>query len=144
MRLALSLSLVLAASPALFAADPCSSADTTQKATTAQGFVKQKKFPDAEAPARAALAACPTQALATWALGGSLFGQKRYADTITAMTAVIQKSATVPYAYMWRGQAYYAQTQPDKAVADFQAFLKLAPNAPEAPTIKQILAGLGK
>jgi tetratricopeptide (TPR) repeat protein len=129
---------------AAWATDPCSSSDTNQQATNAQNLVKQKKFQPAEAPARAALSACPTHAVAAWALGGSLIGQQKYADAIAAMSSVIAAKVDVAYAYLWRGQAYYSLKQADKAVVDFQSFLKLAPNAPEAATVKQILAGLGR
>jgi tetratricopeptide (TPR) repeat protein len=124
------------------ATDPCSAPDTTQNATNAQGLVKQKKFQPAEAPARAALQKCPTQATAVWALGGSLVGQARLPDAIAAMTSAIGAKPDLAYAYLWRGQAYYQSKQPDKAVADFQQFLRLAPNAPEAVSVKQILSGL--
>jgi tetratricopeptide (TPR) repeat protein len=135
--------LALALLPAVaLASDPCSAPDTTQNATTAQGLVKQKKFQPAEAPARAALAKCATQATAVWALGGSLVGQNRLPDAITAMTTAIAAKPDLAYAYLWRGQAYYESKQPDKAVSDFQQFLRLAPNAPEAVSVKQILSGL--
>jgi tetratricopeptide (TPR) repeat protein len=123
-------------------ADDCSSQATTQKATQAQGLVKQKQFQPAEAPARAAIAACPTQPTAVWALGGSLYGQKRYADAIAAMSNAIAANQSQAYAYLWRGQSYYSTKVMDKAIQDFQMFLKLAPNAPEAVSVKQILAAI--
>jgi tetratricopeptide (TPR) repeat protein len=133
---------VLVLAPTLYADDPCTSTATQQKAQQAQGLVKQKNFQGAEAPARAALAACPTQATAAWALGGSLYGQKRYADTISAMTNILVAKQDLAYPYLWRGQAYYSTKTMDKAVQDFQVFLKLNPNAPEAASVKQILAAL--
>ena len=44
------------------------------------------------------------------------------------------------YAYFWRGQAYNGTKQTDRMISDFETFLKLQPNAPEAPTVRQILA----
>lgn len=124
------------------ATDPCASATTTQKAALAQTLVKQKSFQAAEAPARAALASCPTQAVAIWALGASLVSQKRLDDAVTAMSDAIAAKHDLAYAYLWRGQAYYSMKQPSRAVTDFQTFLHLAPSAPEATGVKQILASL--
>ena len=142
MRTILLVCLGLFVTSALRAQDPCAAPSTSQKATAAQAYVKQKNFGAAEGPAREALKACPSQPVAAWALGGSLFGQKRYADTVAAMSGVIAAKPDVSYAYMWRGRAYYETKTLDKAVQDFQVFLKLNPTAPEATNIKQILAAL--
>lgn len=109
---------------------------------------KQKKYPEAEGPAKAALAADPQQSVAAAALGESLVGQKKYDEAIARLGSFIggmkdaQNKSAAAYAFFWRGQAYYAKKQPDKMVADFETFLKLAPNAPEAATVKQLLASL--
>jgi tetratricopeptide (TPR) repeat protein len=137
----LGLALFLSASLAL-ADDPCTSAATTQEASSAQALVKQKKFQAAEAPARDALGKCPTQPTAVWALGFSLVSQKRFGDAVKAMSDAIGARPDLAYAYLWRGQSYYSMTQPGQAVGDFQNFLRLAPNAPEAASVKQILAVL--
>ena len=50
--------------------------------------------------------------------------------------------ADLAYAYHWRGQAYQLKKQVARMVEDYQSFLKLAPEAPEAPAIKVLLAGL--
>jgi hypothetical protein len=46
------------------------------------------------------------------------------------------------YAYYWRGQAYHRTKQIARMVDDFQAFLTLQPEAPEAPALKVLLASL--
>lgn len=139
----LGLSVVLAW-PVQAAADACSASDTQAKASQAQGLVQQRKFAEAEGLAKAALAACPTHAGGAAALGAALVGQGKHDEAIDRMSAVIRAKADVAYAYLWRGQAYYGKKQPDKMVGDFEAFLKLAPSAPEAASVKQLLAGLKK
>lgn len=108
----------------------------------AGSLAKQKKYVEAEAPAKAALAANPTHPIAVAALGESLAGQKKYDEAITRLTAAIAAKNDLAYAYFWRAQSYYGKQQPDKMVGDFETFLKLMPNAPEAPTVKQLLASL--
>ncbi|HET7293804.1 MAG TPA: tetratricopeptide repeat protein [Vicinamibacteria bacterium] len=124
------------------AQDPCAQPQVAQLASQARSLVQQKKFVEAEAPARQALASCPAHADGAHALGGSLVGQKRFDDAIAAMSAVIQAKPDVAYAYFWRGQAYYNKKQPDRMVGDFEAFLRLAPNAPEAVAVRQLLSGI--
>jgi regulator of sirC expression with transglutaminase-like and TPR domain len=48
----------------------------------------------------------------------------------------------VPYAYYWRGQAYQRRKQIARMIEDYQAFLKLAPDAPEAPALRVLLESL--
>jgi tetratricopeptide (TPR) repeat protein len=112
------------------------------KAYLAASLAKQGKYVDAEAPAKAVLADSPTQEMAVAALGDSLVGQKKYDEAVTRMGAAIGAKASLAHAYYWRGQAYYKKSQPDKMVADFETFLRLAPRAPEAATVQQLLAGL--
>lgn len=115
---------------------------TEAQAYLGASLARQKRYAEAEAPARAALAASPLHEVALAGLGESLVGQKKYDDAIAALSTALQAKPTIAYAYYWRGQAHYAKKQPDRMVADFEAFLKLAPTAPEAPTVRQLLAGL--
>ncbi len=124
------------------AQDPCAQPQVAQQASQARSLVQQKKFVEAEAPARQALASCATHSDAVHALGGSLVGQKRFDDAIAAMSGAISAKPDVAYAYLWRGHAYYNKKQPDKMIVDFETFLRLAPNAPEAASVKQLMAGI--
>jgi tetratricopeptide (TPR) repeat protein len=112
------------------------------KAYLAGSLAKQKKYGEAEAPARAALEANATHEVAVAALGESLVGQKKYDDAIQRMTAALEKKGSLAYAHFWRGQAYDKKNQAARMVADFEAFLRLAPRAPEAPTVQAMLAAL--
>jgi tetratricopeptide (TPR) repeat protein len=109
----------------------------------AASLAKQKKYAEAEAPARVALQANPTHEVAVSALGAALVGQGRHDEAIAAMTETISLKSDLAYAYFWRGQAYYASKRADRMVSDFETFLRLAPNAPEAPVVRQLLRSLG-
>lgn len=115
---------------------------TEAAAYLSASLVKQKKYVEAEAPGISALAGSPAHPVAAAALGEALVGQKKYDDAISRLSAVLAAKSDVAYAYLWRGQAYYGKKMPDKMVADFNAFLTLAPNAPEAQTVRSLLASL--
>jgi tetratricopeptide (TPR) repeat protein len=135
--------VAISAAPAL-AADPCTDPANVAKANEALAKARAKSYAEATAAANAALAACPTQAVAVQALGQTLVAQKAYDDAIARMTTAIAAKKELAYAYMWRGYAYSYKKQPDKMAEDFRTFLKLSPNAPEAPSVKQYMAGLGR
>ena len=115
---------------------------TDASAYLALSLAKQKKYAEAEAPANAALAAKKTHEVAAAALGESLVGQKKYDDAINRLSSVLQAKSDAAYAYFWRAQAYQNKKQVARMVEDYQSFLKLAPQAPEAPSVKVLLAGL--
>jgi tetratricopeptide (TPR) repeat protein len=112
------------------------------KAYLAGSLARQKKYADAEAPARAALEANATHEVAVAALGEALVGQKKYDEAIERMTAAIGKKDDLAYAYLYRGQAYDKKNQAARMVADYQAFLRLAPKAPEAASVQAVLSAL--
>jgi len=112
------------------------------QAYLAASLAKQKKYAEAEAPALASLKESPTHAVALAALGEALVGLKRYDEAIEKLTAALAKKDDLAYAYFWRGQAYDKNKQAARMVADYQAFLKLAPKAPEAAAVQAVLAAL--
>jgi len=109
----------------------------------AASLAKQKKYAEAEAPARAALEANPAHEVALAALGESLVGQHKFDEAVEKMTDAVKRKPDFAYAYFWRGQAYYGKKKADKMVSDFETFLKLAPKSPEAPIVRQLLSSLG-
>ncbi len=132
-----------ASSPAVaLAADPCSAPETQSKAVQAATLVSQNKLAEAEGPAKDALGACPGHAQAAQALGAALVGEKKYDEAVSRLEAVVAAKSDVAYAYYWLGHAYYNKKQADKMARNFDKFLQLAPNAPEAPAVKQLLAGI--
>jgi tetratricopeptide (TPR) repeat protein len=105
-------------------------------------LARQKKFGEAEAAAKAALEANPTHELAVAALGEALVAQKKYDDAIARMEAALAKNGDLAYAHYWLGHANYNKRQTDKMLRHFDRFLQLAPNAPEAASVRQLLAGI--
>jgi tetratricopeptide (TPR) repeat protein len=134
--------ILLVLAGASWADDPCASPDITSKANLAQSLNSQKKYVDAEASATAVLKSCPTHPVAVRALGASLVAQKRYDDAVARLTPIITDKPSTAYAYLWRGYAFYYKGQSDRMVSDFQTFLNLQPNAPEAKAIRQLIGGL--
>jgi tetratricopeptide (TPR) repeat protein len=110
------------------------------EAYRAAAVVKQGRHGEAEKLAKAALLEAPNHAVAVAALGEALVGGKKLDEAIQTMTAAADAKPDLAYAYYWRGQAYYQKKQPDRLIGDFEAFLKLAPTAPEATSVKQFLA----
>jgi tetratricopeptide (TPR) repeat protein len=106
----------------------------------AGALARQRKYAEAEAPAKAALEANPTHEVAVAALGESLVGQKKYDEADARLSAAIGARPDLAYAYFWRAQAYNGLKKADRMVADYETFLKLAPKAPEAPSVQQLLA----
>jgi len=112
------------------------------QAYLAAALAKQKKYGEAEGPAKAALGGNPTDEVAVAALGESLVGLKKYDEAITRLSDALGKNGGLAYAYFWRAQAYDKKGQAARMVADYEQFVKLAPKAPEAGTVRALLAGL--
>ena len=112
------------------------------QAYLAAALAKQKKYGEAEGLAKAALGGNPTDEVAVAALGESLVGLKKYDDAIGRLSDALARRADLAYAYFWRAQAYDKKGQPARMVADYEQFLKLAPKAPEAGTVRGLLAAL--
>jgi tetratricopeptide (TPR) repeat protein len=108
----------------------------------AGSLAKQRKYADAEAPAKAALEANGTHEIAVAALGASLVGQGKFDEAVDRLSAALAARADLAYAYYWRAQAFQQQRKADRMVADYEAFLRLAPKAPEAATVQQFLSTL--
>jgi tetratricopeptide (TPR) repeat protein len=112
------------------------------KAYRAGCLARLKRHAEAETEAKAALAQSPVHPIAVAALGESLVGQQKLDEAVQRLSAALQAKADLAYAYYWRGQAYQLKKQIARMVEDYQAFLKLAPQAPEAPALKVLLASL--
>jgi tetratricopeptide (TPR) repeat protein len=97
---------------------------------------------EAEAEAKAALAADPVQPVAVRALGEALVKEKKLDEAVTRMSAALTAKPDLAYAYYWRGQAYQRTKQIARMADDYRRFLRLAPDAPEAPAVKVLLGGV--
>ena len=117
-------------------------ADLVAKAYFAASLAKQKKHVEAELVAKEVLESRPADEVALAALGNALLGQDKTDEAIERLTAAIQVQPKLAYAYYWRGQAYNNKKKVSSMASDFQMFLRLAPNAPEAKLVQAVLAGL--
>lgn len=127
-----------AAEPVFRAAVPAIEA----RAWLAATLVRLKRYADAEAQAATVLATNPVHPRAVAALGEALVMQEKLDPAIARMTAALTANKELAYAYYWRGQAYHRTKQVARMVDDYRAFLRLEPEAPEAPALKVLLASL--
>jgi tetratricopeptide (TPR) repeat protein len=112
------------------------------RAYLAASRVKLRRYAAAEPPAREALQASPAQPVAAPALGEALVSQGKLDEAIRRLSAVIRADPGLAFAYYWRGQAYQRKKQVARMVDDYRAFLRLAPDAPEAPAVRALLESI--
>lgn len=112
------------------------------RAYLAATLVRLGRHVEAEAEAKAVLEVDAVHPVAVAALGESLVTQDKLEEAIARMTAALAVKNDLAYAYYWRGQAYHRTKQIARMVDDYQAFLTLQPEAPEAPALKVLLGSL--
>lgn len=112
------------------------------RAYLAATLVRLERPAEAEVEARAVLEAEPAQPVAVAALGEALVMQEKLEEAISRMSTALESKNDLAYAYYWRGQAHHRTKQVARMVDDYQAFLALKPEAPEAPALKVLLASL--
>lgn len=112
------------------------------RAYRAAALTRLARFAEAEVEAKAALAETATQEMAVAALGESLVKQDKLDEAIARMDTAVAAKADLAYAYYWRGQSRQRKQQVARMVDDYQRFLRLRPEAPEAAAVKALLAGL--
>jgi len=108
----------------------------------AAALVRLERYLEAETEAKAVLAETPTQPIAVAALGETLVKQGKLDEAVERMTAALAAKADLGYAYYWRGQSRQRKQQIARMVDDYQSFLRLEPQAPEAAALNALLAGL--
>jgi hypothetical protein len=108
------------------------------KAYLAATLARLKKLEEAEAQAKAVLAeAQPPGAVARSA--NPSWGSRSWMGRRAARPP---EGAAICLRALLAGQAFQLKKQVARMVEDYQSFLKLAPEAPEAPALKVLLAGL--
>jgi tetratricopeptide (TPR) repeat protein len=118
------------------------SPDLGAQAEAARAAAGDQRYEEALRLAEQVLQACSAHPVAVAALGEALVGSGRVDEAVERLSAVIQAQPALAYAYYWRGKAYNARHQTARMVDDFEAFLRLAPDAPEAAAVKQLLSAL--
>lgn len=82
----------------------------------------------------------PEQQALYYRYRGSVYAkQQKWNDAVTNLEKAIQLDPKQPYNHYYIGVAYSNLKRPDKMVEHLQMFLKLAPNAPEAPKCRALL-----
>jgi tetratricopeptide (TPR) repeat protein len=104
--------------------------------------VRLGQYAEAEAAALQALQASAANPVAAAALGEALVAEGRLEEAVQRLTTVLHADPRLPYAHYWRGQAYQRKRQVARMVIDYEAFLRLAPDAPEAPALRALVGGL--
>ena len=112
------------------------------RAWLAATLVRLERYAQAEPQARTVVAANKIHPVAVPALGEALVMQGKLDEAVTQMSAALEAKKDLAYAYYWRGQAYQRKKQIARMVDDYQAFLRLEPEAPEAQALKVLLTSL--
>jgi tetratricopeptide (TPR) repeat protein len=94
---------------------------------------------DAMAPAKKATEAAPGLLFAHFQHGLALAGNQDYVASAAAFEQVVSADPRSAYGHYYAGLAYSRFKRVDKMAAHFEAFLKLAPNAPERAEVSSIM-----
>jgi tetratricopeptide (TPR) repeat protein len=92
-----------------------------------------------EAAARRAVELNGGLAEAHYQLGQALYAASNWAAAAEAFTQAGQIAPRHAYAHYYAGQSYYRAKRVDRMAQHFEYFLKLAPQAPEAPQVSAVM-----
>jgi tetratricopeptide (TPR) repeat protein len=92
-----------------------------------------------EAAARRAVELNGGLAEAHYQLGQALYAASNWAAAAEAFTQAAQIAPRHAYAHYYAGQSYYRAKRVDRMAQHFEYFLKLAPQAPEAPQVSAVM-----
>jgi tetratricopeptide (TPR) repeat protein len=98
-----------------------------------------KRMDEALSAANGAVAAGPSLAEAHFERGLVLMNRREYEEAAGAFDRAIQIDPAFAAAQYNGGLAEYRIKRVDRMAAHFEAFLKLAPNAPERPEVESIM-----
>ncbi|HLK66190.1 MAG TPA: tetratricopeptide repeat protein [Bryobacteraceae bacterium] len=104
------------------------------KLALARLYVEEKQYDKAQALLDSADG--PSKDYVTGLL---LFGRQKNADAAAAFESYLQKNPNDAYAHYYAGLAYNGAKRPDKMLTQFELFLKLRPDAPEAKKVRAVL-----
>jgi tetratricopeptide (TPR) repeat protein len=86
----------------------------------------------------------PTLMEAHYQVGRVLAAMSSWADAATAFDRAAELNPTFAYAHYFSGMAYFRGENPDRMVEHFEAFLKLAPEAPERSQVQNLMKSGGR
>ena len=94
---------------------------------------------DALNAARTAVERNAELAQAQFQLGQALDAKGENAQAAEAFAKAAERAPQLAYAHYQAGMSFYKAKRVDKMAVYFENFLKLAPNAPEAPAVQSIM-----
>ncbi|MBZ5623374.1 MAG: tetratricopeptide repeat protein [Acidobacteriia bacterium] len=68
------------------------------------------------------------------------FGRQQNKEAAASLESYLQKNPDHAYAHYYAGLAYNGAKRPDKMLTQFELFLKLRPDAPEAKKVRAVLS----
>ena len=101
---------------------------------------RQKKFADAAATFERARSLAPKDPEIAFESGVTFFYLEKWQQAFDSLSAAIDKSPDFAYAYYYRGMAAGKLDRKDLLFNDLDRFVKMAPEAAEAASAKQILS----
>lgn len=101
---------------------------------------RRKRFADAAGTLEKARSLRPGDSAILYQLGATRFYQEQFQAAFDLLSAALDKNSGIAYAYYYRGLAAGKLDRKDILFNDLDRFVKMAPDAPEASTAKQILA----
>jgi tetratricopeptide (TPR) repeat protein len=102
-------------------------------------YAQQKKWDLAAADLVKVKELQPDNVQAQYQLGMAYAWQERFQDAVNVLSHVVEVNPQHAYAHYWLGMSYYKIKDYTKMINHLEAFLQLAPDAPEAVQVKEIL-----
>jgi tetratricopeptide (TPR) repeat protein len=131
------------AETALRAAVAARPADPTAHFQLGVSLYEQGKLPEAETAfeqAKPLIESAQQQQASYYKYRGAVKAKReKWSEAVQDLEKAVQLNPTEPYNHYHIGVAYNRLKRPDKMVEHLQMFLKLAPNAPEAPKCRALL-----
>jgi len=126
----------------LLKADQAGPASADIKLGLAWAYTNQGDFPKAEAALAEAKQINADSPDLPYYRGLLELAQKQYQAAANDFETAIKGAPNNAYAHYYAGMAYSRLNRPDRMLAHFQQFVKMAPDAPEAGKVRSVLQTL--
>ncbi|MCS7026608.1 MAG: tetratricopeptide repeat protein [Bryobacteraceae bacterium] len=105
----------------------------------AQALIAQKEFAPAERQIQEAARINSEHKDLAYTRGLLFLARRDFSNAARQFEATLARDPRNAYAHYYAGMAYNGLKRPDRMVAHFDTFLKLAPTAPEAAKVQSVL-----
>ncbi len=117
--------------------------DAVSRLTYGIALLNQKKFAASEQQLRAAIKLTPTAPTAHMYLGMALINQQKLDDAEKELLIAVESNSTeVASAHRYLGGIYWGKRDYKRAADELEAYLKLAPSAPDAERTRAAIKDL--